>query len=144
MLLCSFLSQQLSTVEKPDSVSIYHVHRLSSVEEGKEFQLRCDIVSIAPAQNVTVLWYKNQGEELFCKYYRRTVRDLQYNTIQCFEIFSSVQQWATPLDAKERLIIERENYATSTSTIYNNDDLNQKDPIWIHQSIRHLASDFLM
>nr|XP_004552193.1 hemicentin-1 isoform X1 [Maylandia zebra] len=53
-------SLNFTLYKKPDSVSIYHVRRLSSVEEGKEFQLRCDIVSIAPAQNVTVLWYKNQ------------------------------------------------------------------------------------
>lgn len=112
MLLCSFLSQQLPTVEKPDSVSIYHVDRLSYVEEGEQFQLRCDIVSVAPAQNLTVLWYKNQGEELFCKYYKCGVRDLQHNTIQCFEILSSVQQGATALDAKGRLIIERENDPT--------------------------------
>uniref|UniRef100_A0A3B4G558 Intercellular adhesion molecule 3 n=1 Tax=Pundamilia nyererei TaxID=303518 RepID=A0A3B4G558_9CICH len=55
-------SLNFTLYKKPDSVSIYHVHRLSSVEEGKEFQLRCDIVSIAPAQNVTVLWYKNQDK----------------------------------------------------------------------------------
>uniref|UniRef100_A0A3Q0RMU8 Ig-like domain-containing protein n=1 Tax=Amphilophus citrinellus TaxID=61819 RepID=A0A3Q0RMU8_AMPCI len=54
--------------KKPDSVSIYRVNTWSSVEEGKEFQLRCDIVNVAPAQKLSVLWYRNQGEETFCKY----------------------------------------------------------------------------
>ncbi|XP_030592635.1 vascular cell adhesion protein 1-like isoform X1 [Archocentrus centrarchus] len=46
--------------KKPDSVSIYRVNTWSSVEEGKEFQLRCDIVNVAPAQKLSVLWYRNQ------------------------------------------------------------------------------------
>lgn len=62
---CDFLSQQLCTVEKPVSVSIHHVDNFTPMEEGKEIQLRCDIVNIAPEQKPTVLWYKNQGEELF-------------------------------------------------------------------------------
>lgn len=62
---CDSLSQQLFTVEKPISVSINHVDNVTSMEEGKEFQLRCDIVNIAPGKKPTVLWYKNQGEELF-------------------------------------------------------------------------------
>ncbi|XP_063328163.1 hemicentin-1-like isoform X2 [Pelmatolapia mariae] len=53
-------SLSFTLYKKPDSVSIYHVDRLNSVEEGKEFQLRCDIASVAPAQHLTVLWYKNQ------------------------------------------------------------------------------------
>ncbi|XP_039467295.1 hemicentin-1 isoform X1 [Oreochromis aureus] len=62
-------SLNFTLYKKPDSVSIYHVDRLSYVEEGEQFQLRCDIVSVAPAQNLTVLWYKNQDilEETDCQ-----------------------------------------------------------------------------
>ncbi|XP_058509195.1 hemicentin-1-like [Solea solea] len=41
----------------PDSVSILPVHNLSSLVEGEELQLRCDVIRVAPAQNVTVRWY---------------------------------------------------------------------------------------
>ncbi|XP_030592636.1 vascular cell adhesion protein 1-like isoform X2 [Archocentrus centrarchus] len=51
---------RVTVIEKPDSVSIYRVNTWSSVEEGKEFQLRCDIVNVAPAQKLSVLWYRNQ------------------------------------------------------------------------------------
>ncbi|XP_054463215.1 hemicentin-1-like [Anoplopoma fimbria] len=47
--------------KKPDSVSIRHVDALSSVVEEGEFQLQCDITSVAPARNVTVHWYR--GDE---------------------------------------------------------------------------------
>ncbi|XP_042360313.1 hemicentin-2-like [Plectropomus leopardus] len=47
----------------PDSVSIRHVDNLSSVVEGREFQLQCDIINVAPAQNLIVRWY--QGNETF-------------------------------------------------------------------------------
>ncbi|XP_044038551.1 hemicentin-2-like [Siniperca chuatsi] len=45
----------------PDSVSIRHVDKVSSVVEEREFQLQCDITNVAPAQNLTVRWY--QGNE---------------------------------------------------------------------------------
>ncbi|KAE8283339.1 Hemicentin-1 [Larimichthys crocea] len=42
----------------PDSVSIRLAGNLSSVVEESEFQLQCDIINVAPARNLTVLWYK--------------------------------------------------------------------------------------
>ncbi|XP_070703581.1 hemicentin-1 [Pempheris klunzingeri] len=42
----------------PDSVSIRPVENLSSVVEDREFQLQCDITNVAPAQNLTVQWYR--------------------------------------------------------------------------------------
>ncbi|XP_051243699.1 hemicentin-1 [Dicentrarchus labrax] len=47
----------------PDSVSIHHVENSSSVLEKSEFKLRCDITNVAPAQTLTVLWYR--GDEIF-------------------------------------------------------------------------------
>ncbi|XP_070779077.1 vascular cell adhesion protein 1 [Enoplosus armatus] len=47
----------------PDSVSIHPVDNRSSVVEGREVQLQCDITNVAPAQNLTVRWYK--GNETF-------------------------------------------------------------------------------
>ncbi|XP_047199831.1 hemicentin-1 [Hippoglossus stenolepis] len=42
----------------PDSVSIRLVRNRTSVVEGSELQLQCDIISVAPAQNLTVRWYQ--------------------------------------------------------------------------------------
>ncbi|CAI5661164.1 unnamed protein product [Oreochromis niloticus] len=67
-LLSAFLTVELLSLsngaetKKPVSVSINHVDNFTSVEEGKEFQLRCEIVNVAPEQNLTVLWYKNQDK----------------------------------------------------------------------------------
>ncbi|KAK2833282.1 hypothetical protein Q5P01_017171 [Channa striata] len=42
----------------PDSVVIRSVDNLSSVMEGREFSLQCDIINVAPVQNLTVRWYR--------------------------------------------------------------------------------------
>uniref|UniRef100_A0A8C3AI26 Ig-like domain-containing protein n=1 Tax=Cyclopterus lumpus TaxID=8103 RepID=A0A8C3AI26_CYCLU len=47
----------------PDSVSIRPVVGSSSAVEQREFQLQCDITSVAPAANVAVRWYR--GNETF-------------------------------------------------------------------------------
>ncbi|XP_075942835.1 vascular cell adhesion protein 1-like [Anarhichas minor] len=47
----------------PDRVSIRPVDNLSSVVEEREFQLRCDVTSVAPAGSVAVRWYR--GNETF-------------------------------------------------------------------------------
>ncbi|CAB1454197.1 unnamed protein product [Pleuronectes platessa] len=45
----------------PGSVSIRPVHNGTSVVEGSELQLQCDVISAAPARSLTVRWY--QGNE---------------------------------------------------------------------------------
>ncbi|TKS92109.1 Hemicentin-2 [Collichthys lucidus] len=58
-LLLLLLSLSNGTRSKtPDSVSIRLAGNLSSVVEESEFQLQCDIINVAPARNLTVLWYK--------------------------------------------------------------------------------------
>ncbi|XP_045888380.1 hemicentin-2-like isoform X2 [Micropterus dolomieu] len=54
----------ITLYKTPDSVSIHRVDNVSSVVvEERELQLQCDITNVAPAQNLTVLWY--QGNETF-------------------------------------------------------------------------------
>ncbi|XP_063043259.1 intercellular adhesion molecule 5 isoform X2 [Engraulis encrasicolus] len=43
----------------PDSVRVTS-SRLGSLAEGKDYTLSCDIRNIAPAQNLTIRWYKGQ------------------------------------------------------------------------------------
>uniref|UniRef100_A0A672IYR1 Ig-like domain-containing protein n=1 Tax=Salarias fasciatus TaxID=181472 RepID=A0A672IYR1_SALFA len=42
----------------PDSVSIRPLENSSSVLEDRAFQLHCDIINVAPAQMLTVQWYR--------------------------------------------------------------------------------------
>lgn len=44
--------------EIPDNVSI--VANAGSVDEGAQHKFKCNILSVAPLQNVTVKWYKGQ------------------------------------------------------------------------------------
>ncbi|KAF3700028.1 Hemicentin-2 Precursor [Channa argus] len=51
----------ITLYKAPDSVFIRPVDYLSSVEESKEFRLQCDIINIAPVQNLTVQWYQENN-----------------------------------------------------------------------------------
>lgn len=49
----------MTTVETPDNILIRPVHdAVSQLVEGSVLQLRCDIISVAPAQNLVVRWYQ--------------------------------------------------------------------------------------
>lgn len=47
---------KISSIETPDIVFIST--NLRSVVEGGKFQLRCDIINVAPAQSLAVHWYQ--------------------------------------------------------------------------------------
>ncbi|XP_050957419.1 intercellular adhesion molecule 5-like isoform X3 [Labeo rohita] len=51
----------LVTIYKtPDSVSISIVNHRGPMMEGEQYELQCDVVDVAPVQNLTVKWYKGQ------------------------------------------------------------------------------------
>ncbi|KAF7665990.1 hypothetical protein LDENG_00122260 [Lucifuga dentata] len=47
--------------KKPDSVSIHPVHNVDPLVEGTQYHLQCNIINVAPVQNLAVRWY--QGNE---------------------------------------------------------------------------------
>ncbi|XP_052408417.1 intercellular adhesion molecule 1-like isoform X5 [Carassius gibelio] len=48
----------VTVYKSPDSVSISTVN--GTMKEGQQYELQCDVHDVAPVQNLTVKWYKNQ------------------------------------------------------------------------------------
>ncbi|XP_029998200.1 hemicentin-1 [Sphaeramia orbicularis] len=48
----------ITLYKKPDHVIVYPVSGNDPVE-GEQYELQCDIVNVAPVQNLTVTWYRN-------------------------------------------------------------------------------------
>ncbi|XP_075310802.1 MAM domain-containing glycosylphosphatidylinositol anchor protein 1-like isoform X2 [Odontesthes bonariensis] len=67
--------EDISPLKPPDHVSINVVNNLSSVEEGRELQLQCDIINVAPAQNLTVRWTWYRGND--------TIKPVELNNRSC-------------------------------------------------------------
>ncbi|XP_022595083.1 hemicentin-1-like isoform X2 [Seriola dumerili] len=51
------VSLAVTLYKTPNTVSVSEF-RPGPMEEGKEHQLKCDIISVAPVQNLTVKWYR--------------------------------------------------------------------------------------
>ncbi|XP_056256423.1 intercellular adhesion molecule 5 isoform X2 [Seriola aureovittata] len=51
------VSLAVTLYKTPNTVSVSEFHP-GPMEEGKEHQLKCDIISVAPVQNLTVKWYR--------------------------------------------------------------------------------------
>ncbi len=48
--------------EKPDSVSISLVNHSSTLVEGREYQLQCEVQNVAPVQYLVLRWYRGKTE----------------------------------------------------------------------------------
>ncbi|XP_067238660.1 intercellular adhesion molecule 2-like [Chanodichthys erythropterus] len=44
----------------PDSVSISTLNPIGPMKEGNQYELQCDVLNVAPVQNLTVKWYKRE------------------------------------------------------------------------------------
>ncbi|XP_067238673.1 intercellular adhesion molecule 5 isoform X2 [Chanodichthys erythropterus] len=51
---------KVSVKETPDSVSISTVNHIGPMIEGNQYELQCDVLNVAPVQNLTVKWYKGE------------------------------------------------------------------------------------
>ncbi|XP_048047132.1 intercellular adhesion molecule 5 isoform X2 [Megalobrama amblycephala] len=58
--LIGLLLINLAYSETPDSVSISTVNHIGPMKEGNQYELQCDVLNVAPVQNLTVKWYKGQ------------------------------------------------------------------------------------
>lgn len=52
----------ITVYQMPQSVSLSHSNQNNPMVEGKKYQMRCDIVNVAPSRNLSVYWYK--GDKL--------------------------------------------------------------------------------
>ncbi|XP_067282249.1 vascular cell adhesion protein 1-like [Pseudorasbora parva] len=48
----------VTVYKTPDSVSINTVNRTGPMMERNQYELQCDVLNVAPVQNLTVKWYK--------------------------------------------------------------------------------------
>ena len=56
--LVMFLCDSNVLTELPDIVSISPLNHTGPMVEGTEYQLQCDVLNVAPVQNLTVTWYR--------------------------------------------------------------------------------------
>uniref|UniRef100_UPI0037E7C7FC vascular cell adhesion protein 1 n=1 Tax=Semicossyphus pulcher TaxID=241346 RepID=UPI0037E7C7FC len=49
---------EITMYKNPDHVSMFPIKHFNGVEEGTLYELQCDILEVAPVQNLTVTWYK--------------------------------------------------------------------------------------
>ncbi|XP_051744242.1 hemicentin-1 isoform X2 [Ctenopharyngodon idella] len=54
------LKLPVTIYQTPDSVSISTVNHTGPMMEGNQYELQCDVLNVAPVQNLTVKWYKGQ------------------------------------------------------------------------------------
>ncbi|XP_048047259.1 hemicentin-1-like isoform X1 [Megalobrama amblycephala] len=50
----------VTVYKTPDSVSISTVNHIGPMMERNQYELQCDVLNVAPVQNLTVKWYKGQ------------------------------------------------------------------------------------
>nr|XP_043906003.1 hemicentin-2-like [Solea senegalensis] len=50
---------EITLYKNPDSVNLYPTQYVNDLVEGTLYELQCDIVEVAPIQNLTVRWYKD-------------------------------------------------------------------------------------
>ncbi|KAA0705374.1 hypothetical protein E1301_Tti009761 [Triplophysa tibetana] len=51
----------VTVYKTPDSVSINTADHTGPMIEGSKYKLQCDVVNVAPVQNLTVKWYKGES-----------------------------------------------------------------------------------
>ncbi|XP_030592530.1 intercellular adhesion molecule 1-like [Archocentrus centrarchus] len=61
------VSPVITVYKPPDSVSVSAVDH-SSILEGREYHLKCDINNVAPVQNLSVTWYRGKETVLTQKF----------------------------------------------------------------------------
>ncbi|XP_048047267.1 muscle, skeletal receptor tyrosine-protein kinase-like isoform X2 [Megalobrama amblycephala] len=50
----------VTVYKTPDSVSISPVNHIGPMMERNQYELQCDVLNVAPVQNLTVKWFKGQ------------------------------------------------------------------------------------
>lgn len=50
---------EITIYKKPEKVSMFPTKHVDAAVEGKPYELQCDVLNVAPVQNLTVRWFKN-------------------------------------------------------------------------------------
>ncbi|XP_070836837.1 vascular cell adhesion protein 1 [Chaetodon trifascialis] len=50
---------EITIYKNPEKVSMFPVKHVDAAVEGEPYELRCDVLNVAPVQNLIVRWYKN-------------------------------------------------------------------------------------
>ncbi|KAK7167308.1 hypothetical protein R3I94_001637 [Phoxinus phoxinus] len=126
----------------PDSVSISTVNHNGPMMEGNQYELQCDVLNVAPAQNLTVNWYKGQtlvDQSIFTETIKTPVNKASKLLIRPDRADDGAQYWCEaklelgeegpqppPTAPSKTLKVEvyyKPKHSSSTETININDEL---------------------
>ncbi|KAM7387121.1 hypothetical protein PAMA_009646 [Pampus argenteus] len=50
---------EITVYKNPDDVFLFPINHVRATVEGTQYDLQCDVINVAPVQNLTVRWYKD-------------------------------------------------------------------------------------
>ncbi|KAM7371803.1 hypothetical protein PAMP_009013 [Pampus punctatissimus] len=50
---------EITVYQNPEDVVLFPINHVRATVEGTEYDLQCDVINVAPVQNLTVRWYKD-------------------------------------------------------------------------------------
>ncbi|KAG1968856.1 vascular cell adhesion protein [Pimephales promelas] len=127
----------------PDSVSISTVNHTGPMMEGNQYELQCDVLNVAPVQNLIINWYKGQtlvDQTNFTDTIKTPVSKTSKLLIRPDRADDGAQYWCEaklelgeegpqppPTAPSKHLNVEvfyKPKHSSSTETISINDELN--------------------
>ncbi|XP_039541891.1 hemicentin-1-like isoform X10 [Pimephales promelas] len=137
------VSLPMTIYKTPDSVSISTVNHTGPMMEGNQYELQCDVLNVAPVQNLIINWYKGQtlvDQTIFTDTIKTPVSKTSKLLIRADRADDGAQYWCEaklelgeegpqppPTAPSKTLNVEvfyKPKHSSSTETISINDELN--------------------